>query len=507
MQLALTPQEIKTNVLSGLTVALAMVPEAIAFAIVAQVDPLVGLYTAFIIALVTSVFGGRPGMVSGATGAIAVVIVALVVTHGVEYMFAAVVLMGLLQMAFGALKLGKFIRMVPHPVMLGFVNGLAIVIFISQFEHFQVAGPGGTHAWMQGAELYTMLGLIALTMAVVYLLPKLTKAVPATLVGIVGVSVLAIALGLETRTVGDLGSIAGGLPQFHLPVVPFNLETLRIIAPYSLIMAAVGLIESLLTLNLIDTMTDTRGRPNRESLAQGLANVVAGFFGGMGGCAMIGQSMINVNAGALRRLSGIATALFLLSFIMFGSSLIEAVPMAALIGVMFVVAEKTFEWGSIQALRKVPRSDAIIVIAVTIVTVLTDLAIAVGVGVIIAALVFAWKHAKHIKADAHVDDRGWKVYELDGTLFFASCAGFQQLFDPRNDPDDVVVEFKRARVVDHSALDAIDAIAGRYAAAGKRLHLRHLTADCCELLDKAKGMIEVNVLEDPHYFIADDKVA
>lgn len=507
MLLEMSPKEIKTNILGGLTVALAMVPEAIAFALVAQVDPLVGLYTAFIIALVTSVFGGRPGMVSGATGAIAVVIVALVVTHGVEYMFAAVVLMGMLQMAFGALKLGKFIRMVPHPVMLGFVNGLAIVIFISQFEHFQIAGPNGTHSLMQGSELYTMLGLIALTVAVVYLIPKLTRAVPSTLVGIVGVSVLAIALGLETRTVGELGSIAGGLPQFHLPSVPFSVETLRIIAPYSLIMAAVGLIESLLTLNLIDTMTDTRGRPNRESLAQGAANIITGFFGGMGGCAMIGQSMINVNSGALRRLSGVATALFLLSFIMFGSSLIEAIPLAALIGVMFVVAEKTFEWGSIQALRKVPRSDAIIVVAVTIVTVLTDLAIAVGAGVIIAALVFAWEHAKHIKVSAYIDDQGWKVYELDGTLFFASCAEFQQMFDPRNDPVDVVVEFRRARVMDHSALEAIDAIAAKYTMAGKNLHLRHLSPDCVELLDKAKGMIEVNVLEDPHYFVADDKVA
>lgn len=497
----------KTNLLSGLTVALAMVPEAVAFALVAQVDPLVGLYAAFMLALVTSAFGGRPGMISGATGALAVVIVSLVVTHGIEYLFAAVVLMGVFQIAFGLAKLGKFIRMVPHPVMLGFVNGLAIVIFIHQFEHFQISGPDGAHVWMQGSELYMMIGLIALTIAVIYLFPKVTKAVPATLVGIVGVSALVMALGLNTRTVGDIGSIAGGLPTFGLPLVPFNLETLRIIVPYSLILAAIGLIESLLTLNLIDTMTDTRGRPNKECLAQGAANVLTGFFGGMGGCAMIGQSMINVNAGALRRLSGISAAVFLLSFILFGASLIERIPLAALVGVMFVVAEKTFEWGSLQAMRKVPRSDAIIVVAVTVVTVLTDLAVAVFLGVIIAALVFAWNHAKHIKVNTYIGEDGWKVYELEGSLFFASCAQFQLLFDPKNDPKDVVIEFRNARVVDHSALEAIDGLAARYVTAGKTLHLRHLSPDCLELLDKAKGMIEVNVLEDPRYFVADDKVA
>ncbi|MDZ4179685.1 MAG: SulP family inorganic anion transporter [Coriobacteriia bacterium] len=507
MQAVLNPQEIKVNVLSGLTVALAMVPEAIAFALVAQVDPLVGLYAAFMLALITSAFGGRPGMISGATGALAVVIVSLVVTHGVQYLFAAVILMGLIQIAFGMARLGKFIRMVPHPVMLGFVNGLAIVIFMHQFEHFQIIGPGGAHVWMQGSELYTMIGLIVLTIAVIYLVPKLSKGVPATLVAIVGVSVLAAVFGINTRTVGDIGSIAGGLPSFGVPMVPFSFETLRTIAPYSFILAAIGLIDSLLTLNLVDTMTDTRGRPNRECLAQGAANIVTGFFGGMGGCAMIGQSMINVNAGALRRLSGIATALFLLSFILFGSSLIEAIPLAALIGVMFVVAEKTFEWGSIQALRKIPRSDAIIVLAVTIVTVLTDLAIAVVLGVVIAALVFAWNHAKHIKVTTYEDAKGWKVYELEGSLFFASCANFQSLFDPRNDPSDVVVEFRGAKVVDHSALEAIDSLAARYITAGKTLHLRHLSPDCLDLLDKAKGMIEVNVLEDPRYFVADDKVA
>lgn len=502
----ITIQEIKTNLLGGLTVALAMVPEAIAFALVAHVSPLTGLYAAFIVALITSTFGGRPGMISGATGALAVVMVSLVVTHGVEYLFATVVLMGLLQILFAVAKLGKLIRMVPHPVMLGFVNGLAIVIFLAQFSHFKAVDAAGVQHWMQGEALYIMLGLIALTLLIVYLFPKISTAVPATLVGILAVSALVETVGLETKTVGDMGSIAGGLPQFHLPEAPLNLETLTIIFPYALILAAIGLIESLLTLNLIDDMTDTRGKPNRECLAQGVANVVTGFFGGMGGCAMIGQSMINVNNGALRRLSGISTALFLLSFILFGSSLIERIPLAALIGVMFFVSQKTFEWGSLQVLHKIPRSDAVIVIAVTVVTVFTDLAIAVVLGVVIAALVFAWEHAKHINVKTTIDSNGWKVYELEGSLFFASVAQFQNLFNPKDDPDEVVIEFRRARVVDHSAIEAIDALADRYQQLGKRLHLRRLSPDCLELLSQAKNMIEVNEYEDPHYHIADDRL-
>jgi SulP family sulfate permease len=503
---SLNPQEIKTNLLSGLTVALAMVPEAIAFALVAHVSPLTGLYAAFIVALITSAFGGRPGMISGAAGALAVVMVALVAQHGAEYLFATVVLMGILQLVFAAARLGKFIRMVPYPVMLGFVNGLAIVIFLAQFGHFRQTSPDGTLQWMTGAPLYIMIGLLALTMAIIYLLPRLTKAVPATLVAILVVSVLVAMLGIDTKTVGDLGSVKGGLPTFRLPEVPFNWETLRIIFPYALILAAIGLIESLLTLNLIDEMTDTRGQPNRECLAQGAANVVTGFFGGMGGCAMIGQSMINVNNGATRRLSGIATALFLLSFILFGSEWIERIPLAALIGVMFVVCQKTFEWGSFRLFGKVPKPDILVGLLVAGVTVIFDLAIAVIAGVIVSALVFAWEHAKQIRVTARTDDQGWKVYELEGTLFFASVAGFQTLFTPRDDPHDVVIEFRRARVVDHSAIQAIDAMAERYKQAGKRLHLRHLSPDCMEVLDKAKGMIEVNVLEDPRYHIADDKL-
>ncbi len=481
-------------------------PEAIAFALVAHVAPLVGLYAAFFLALISAALGGRPGMISGATGALAVVMVSLVIQHGVEYLFATVVLMGVLQILFGLARLGKFIRMEPHSVMLGFVNGLAIVIFLAQFSHFRTMGPDGVQQWMSGVPLYTMFGLIALTMTLIYLLPKLTWAIPATLGGILVVSILVATLGIETKTVGDLGSIKGGLPSFHWPQVPLNVETLRIIFPYALILAAIGLIETLLTLNLIDEMSDTRGKPNRESLTQGLANVIAGLFGSMGGCAMIGQSMINVNNGALHRISGISAALFLMTFILFGSDWIERIPLAALIAVMFVVSEKTFEWGSLRVLHKVPRHDALIIVAVTVITVLTDLVIAVIAGVIIAALVFAWQHAKQINVQTSVDENGWKIYDLEGSLFFASIATFQQLFTPQDDPREVIIEFRRARVVDHSALEAIDNLAERYQELGKRLHLRHLSPDCLDVLERAKGMVEVNVLEDPHYHIADDKL-
>jgi SulP family sulfate permease len=496
----LSPSHIKINLLSGLTVALALVPEAIAFALVAHLSPLTGLYAAVLVSFITSSFGGRPGMISGAAGALAVVMVALVVQHGAQYLFAAIVLMGVLQMLFALARLGKFIRMVPHPVMLGFVNGLAIVIFVAQFEHFKIGG-----AWMQGAQLWTMLGLALLTMAVIYLIPRITKAVPATLVGILAVTLLARTLGIDTRTVGDLGSIAGGLPGFHVPDVPFNLETLRIVFPYSLVLAGVGLIETLLTLTLVDAITDTRGQPNRESLAQGVANVVTGLFGGMGGCAMIGQSMINVGNGAYGRLSGIAASLFLLSFILFGSSMIERIPLAALIGVMFVVCEKTFEWGTFRLFGKVPRADALVVVLVAGVTLAFNLASAVVVGVIVSALVFAWQHAKQIRATVSTDAQGWKVVELEGTLFFASSTNFQALFAPKDDPADVVIEFRRARVADHSAIQAIDSLAERYRLLGKRLHLRHLSPDCRLLLERARDMVDVS-LDDPVYRVADDRL-
>lgn len=496
----------KTNLLSGLTVALALVPEAIAFAFVAHVHPLVGLYAAFMVSLITALIGGRPGMISGAAGSLAVVMVALVVEHGVEYLFATVVLMGVLQIIFGLAKFGKFIRMVPHPVMLGFVNGLAIVIFLAQLGHFKVVDESGALVWMQGVPLYIMLGLVALTMLIIYVMPRLTTVIPSALAAIGIVSALVIFAGIDTKTVGDLASIKGGLPQLHLPDVPLNWETFKIVLPYSLILAGIGLIESLLTLNLIDDMTQTRGKPNRACVGQGVANVVTGFFGGMGGCAMIGQSMINVTNGAVRNLSGIAAASFLLSFILFASQWIEMIPLAALVGLMFVVSEKTFEWGSFRLFGKVPHADLLVVITVATVTVFTDLAIAVVVGVIISALVFAWQHAKHVEVRVSTEEHAWKVYELHGSLFFASTQSFVTRFIPKDDPDDVVIDFLHAKVIDHSALEAIDMLADRYTQQGKRLHLRHLSPDCLELLDKAKGMIEVNVLEDPSYHPADNRM-
>ena len=497
----------KDDILSGLTVALALVPEAVAFAFVAGVEPLVGLYAAFIVGLITASIGGRPGMISGATGALAVVMVSLVAQHGVEYLFATVVLMGLIQVLVGILRLGKFIRMVPHPVMLGFVNGLAIVIFLAQLNTFKVKDSDGDMQWLQGEAMWIMLGLVFLTMAIIRYLPKLTKAIPSSLAAILVVSLLVIVLGMDSRTVGDLASIAGGLPTFHLPMVPVDWETLAIILPYAIIMAAIGLIESLLTLSLIDELTDTRGRGNKECVGQGVANTVTGFFGGMGGCAMIGQSMINVNSGGRGRLSGIAAALFLLMFILFASGLIEMIPLAALTGVMFMVVIGTFEWSSFRIIGKIPLSDAFILMLVSAVTVATDLAIAVVVGVIVSALVFAWQHAKHIKVTSYINEMEGKVYELEGPLFFASVKNFQDLFDPKNDPDDVVVEFHNSRVYDHSAIEAIDMLAERYLNEEKRLHLRHLSPECVKLLKKAGDLVEVNMIEDPRYHVADDMLA
>ncbi len=502
----MTPREIRINLFSGLTVALAMVPEAIAFALVAHVSPLTGLYAACLVGFITAAFGGRPGMISGAAGALAVVMVALVVRHGAEYLFAAVVLMGVFQILFAAARLGKFIRMVPHPVMLGFVNGLAIVIFLAQFGHFKLRAPDGSERWMATPDLITMGALIAVTMAIIYLLPRLTRAVPATLAAILLVSLGVIGLEIDTRTVGDMGSIAGGLPAFQVPAVPFTWETLRIVLPYSLILAAIGLIETLLTLNLLDTITGTRGRPNREALAQGAANLVTGFFGGMGGCAMVGQSMINVNSGATRRLAGIVSALLLLGFVVFGSSVIERIPLAALIGVMFVICQKTFAWGSLRLFGKVPKPDIVVGLLVAVLTVLFDLAVAVIAGVVFSALVFAWQHAKQIRATRRVDAGGVTVYTLEGTLFFASASTFQSLFVPQDDGDEVVIDFAGARAIDHSAIDAIDALAARYRKAGKRLHLRHLSADCRELLETARGMVEIDLAGDPAYRVADERL-
>ncbi|WP_017630532.1 SulP family inorganic anion transporter [Vibrio sp. 624788] len=499
---------VKNDVLSGLTVALALVPEAVAFAFVAGVDPMVGLYAAFIVGLITSVFGGRPGMISGATGAMAVVMVSLVATHGVQYLFAAVMLAGLLQIAAGVFKLGKFIRIVPHPVMIGFVNGLAIVIFLAQLGQFKAPDVTGALTWLPSGQMTLMLGLVALTMAIIHFLPKLTTAVPSSLVAIVTVTALVVGLDLETRTVVDFlrtmsgdeaATLAGSLPTFSIPAVPFSLETLYIILPYAVILAAIGLIESLLTLTVLDEMTNTRGQSNRECVGQGMANVTCSVFGAMGGCAMIGQSMINVNSGGRGRLSGIVAAVALLMFILFGSALIEMIPLAALVGVMFMVVIGTFEWATFKLARRVPKQDFFVIVLVTVVTVMTDLAVAVFVGVIASALMFAWQHAKHIYADTSVNDKGSKEYKVNGPIFFGSTANFLELFDAYNDPQDVIVDFANSRVTDHSAIEAIDTIAERYAALGKTLHLRHLSQDCVAMLHKAGSLVEANVAEDPIY--------
>ena len=493
----------KTEVLSGITVALALVPEAIAFALIAGLSPLTGLYAAFVMGLVTSILGGRPGMISGATGAVAVVIVALAQQYGVEYVFATVILAGLLQMAAGFLRLGKLMRLVPHPVIFGFVNGLAIIIFLSQLDQFKTAEGN----WLSGSALYIFLGLVLLTMIVIWGLPKLSKIVPSSLVAILLVFGIVIGLNIDTRAIGDIASIQGGFPPFHIPQIPLNFQTLQIIFPFAAVVAGVGLIESLLTLNIVDEITETRGRGNKEAVAQGTANILSGFFSGMGGCAMIGQSLINTSNGARARLSGIVAAVMLLVFIMFGADLIEQVPMAALTGLMIMVALGTFEWASLRTFRRMPKSDVLVMILVTLVTVfLHNLALAVLVGVIISALVFAWDNAKRIRARKHIDEEGVKHYEIYGPLFFGSVTMFNEKFDVLNDPEEVVIDFKESRVVDMSAIEALNKITERYLKVGKKVHLKHLSRDCKRLLKNADDIIEVNVLEDPTYKVVVDKV-
>jgi SulP family sulfate permease len=493
----------KTEVLSGLTVALALVPEAVAFALIAGLSPLTGLYAAFVMGLVTSILGGRPGMISGATGAVAVVIVALAISHGPEYVFATVVLAGIIQMLAGFLRLGKLMRLVPHPVIFGFVNGLAIIIFMSQLDQFKDASGN----WLTGQSLYIILGLVLFTMLIIWGLPKLTKAVPASLVAILAVFGIVVGFGIDTKTVGDIASIQGGFPPFHIPSVPFNFETLTLIFPYAAIMAGVGLIESLLTLNIIDEITETRGRGNKEAVAQGAANILSGVFSGMGGCAMLGQSLINISNGARARLSGIVAAVALLIFVMFGAGLIEKLPMAALTGLMIMVAIGTFEWASLKTFNKMPKSDIFVMVVVTLVTVfLHNLALAVIVGVIIAALVFAWDNAKRIRARKSIDEQGIKHYEIYGPLFFGSVTMFNEKFDILNDPDEVIIDFKESRVVDMSAIEALNKITERYLKVGKKVHLRHLSPDCQKLLQNADKIIDVNVIEDPNYKVVVDKV-
>lgn len=554
------PKNIKNDILSGLTVSLALVPEAVAFAFVAGVSPVIGLYSSFFIGLVTAIVGGRPGMISGATGAMAVIIVGLVAIHGIEYLFPAVMLCGLIQVLVGAGRLGKLIRMVPHPVMLGFVNGLAIVIGTAQIASFKASDRLGAVDFISGPSLWIMLSLVALTMAIIWLLPRLTRAVPASLVAILVVSGLAAAGNhwLDDAyapdgnthvilTVGDMlmnntraevasellavnpeatpeallavigqidpasASLEAGLPKpffmdFVLP--PLTLETLWIIAPFALILAAVGLIESLMTMSLIDDITETRGQGNRECVGQGVANLTCGFFGGMGGCAMIGQSLINVNSGGRGRLSGVVAAVSLLLFMLFLSGWIEMIPVAALVGVMFMVVIGTFEWASLRMFGKMPATDMLVMVVVTAYTaVMHDLATAVILGVIVSALAFAWQQARHIGADVKYNEFGSKIYQLHGPLFFASVTGFRQLFDPKNDPDDVVIDFYYTRVYDQSGLEAINALAEKYAAQGKRLHLTHLSPECRLLLGNAKNFVEVNMSEDPQYHVATDRLA
>ena len=495
----------RIEILSGLTVALALVPEAVAFAFVAGVPPLSGLYAAFIVGLITAILGGRPGMISGATGALAVVMVALVMDHGAEYLFATVVLMGLLQLIAGLFKLGKFIRMVPEPVMLGFVNGLAIVIGVSQLSQFKIMNSLGELVWITGDTLLYSIIFVAFTMFIIWFLPKITKILPSTLVAILFTTIFVLILKINIPNVGDLASVKGGIPSFLIPNVPLNFETFKIIFPYAFILASIGLIESLLTLNLVGEITNKRGGASKECLAQGLANTVTGFFGGMGGCAMIGQSMINVRSGGRTRIAGISAALFLLVFILFASSYIEMIPIAALVGVMFMVVIGTFAWNSLKILLVVPKSDALVTILVTVVTVMEDLAVAVIVGVIVSALVFAWKSASKIRAieRSSKTEKGAKVYEIEGPLFFSSTNSFLEIFNPSKDPKIIIIDFAKSKVIDQSALKAIEDIAKKYNSLGKKVKLRHLTKDCHKLLTKS-GQLVVDSDDDPDYGIAVD---
>jgi SulP family sulfate permease len=491
----------KTEVLAGFTVAMTMIPESLSFAILAGFPPLTGLYAAFIAGFVTAIFGGRPGLISGGAGATVIVLIALMKSNGLEYVFAAVALAGILQILVGIFKLGKFIRLVPHPVMFGFVNGLAIVIFMSQLEQFKTIINNQT-VWLSGNPLYIMIGLVALTIVVVLLVPKLTKAVPASLIAIIVVFALVFFLGIETKTVKDIASISGGFPPFHIPNIPMNWKTLQLIFPYSLIMGAVGLTEGLLTLNLVDEITGTKGNGNRECIAQGSSNILNGFFFGMGGCPMIAQTLVNLSAGSRARMSGIVASLTILLIILFGAPIIEQLPMAALVGVMIMVAIGTFEWASLKIFNKMPNHDVFVVVIVAVITVLLhNLALAVLIGVIISALVFAWESAKRIRAKKYLDGNGVKHYEIYGPLFFASTAVFAEKFDVLNDPNEVIIDFKESRITDMSAIEALNTVTQRYTKVGKKVHLRHLSPDCIRLLKNAEAIIDVNIIEDPMYSV------
>ena len=518
-------KNVQNDILSGITVALALVPEAVAFAFVAGVDPLVGLYAAFMVGLITSIFGGRPGMISGATGALAVVMVSLVSEGnamgtasenlGLYYLFLTVILMGFIQILAGVFKLGKFVRLIPHPVMMGFVNGLAIVIFLSQLGMFKTS-VGSEKVWLDGENLYMMIGLVGLTMLIMWGLPKIkaTKKLPEALIAILLVAGIVIFSNLNVATVGSFirdgggEGLQGSFPTLELDTfskIPMSLNTFLFILPYALILASIGLIESLMTLNLVDDLTETRGNSNRECIAQGSANIITGLFGGMGGCAMIGQSIINIKGGGRGRLSGITAAVMLLIFILFASSYIEQVPIAALVGVMFMVVIGTFAWSSFRIMNKIPMSDLIVLILVSGLTVIFDLAIAVIAGVIVSALVFSWENAKRIRARKRIKKDGTKVYEIWGPLFFGSITAFNDKFDVKNDPDSVEIDFVESRISDHSALEAIFVLVEKYQAVEKKITLKHLSADCKVLLYKANPIFHQVIeedIEDPRYHLA-----
>jgi SulP family sulfate permease len=489
----------KNEIFAGLTVAMTMIPESLSFAILAGLTPLTGLYAAFMMGLVTTILGGRPGMVSGGAGATIVVMIALIATHGVEYLFAAVALAGTFQLLVGIFKFGKFVRLIPQPVMYGFLNGLAVIIFMAQVEQFKVSDHGIT-SWMSGESLVIMTGLTLLTVCIVLVFPKITKSVPASLVAILSVTAIVFFVGIETKTVADIAAVQGNLPVFSIPSIPFTWESLKIILPYSLVMAGVGLIETLLTLTMVDEITDTKGNSNRESIAQGTANIVNGFFGGMGGCAMVAQTLVNLNAGSRARLAGIIGAITILVIILVGAPVIEQIPMAALVGVMMMVAISTFEWVSFRIITKMPVSDVITGLVVTLITVfLHNLALAVLVGVIISALVFAWDNAKRIRARKYINEQGEKVYEIYGPLFFGSVTAFLEKFDVKDDPDTIIIDFMDSRIADMSAIDAVHKITEKYASRNKKVVLKHLSSDSRLLLDKAAGIIVVNVDKDPTY--------
>ncbi|MBD1426804.1 SulP family inorganic anion transporter [Sphingobacterium arenae] len=475
-----------------------MIPESLSFAILAGLSPLTGLYAAFLMGLVTSILGGRPGMVSGGAGATVVVLIALAAGHGVQYLFAAVVLAGVLQLLVGLFKLGKFVRLIPQPVMYGFLNGLAIIIFMAQVQQFKL--PADTSAWMTGTALYTMLGLTAVTILIVWGFPKITKKIPASLIAILAVFALVTLLGIDTKKVVDIASVSGSFPAFHIPNISWTWDTLMLIFPYSLVMAGVGLVESLLTLNMVDEITNSKGKSNKEAMAQGVANMVNGFFGGMGGCAMVAQTLVNLDAGARTRISSFVGAIAILVIILVGAPFIEQIPMAALVGVMMMVAVGTFQWVSLRIINKFPRSDIFVGMLVAAITVvLHNLALAVLAGVVVSALVFAWDNAKRIRARKYVDEDGAKHYEIYGPLFFGSTTAFLEKFDVLNDPKYIVIDFKESRVVDMSAIDALSKITERYAKQDKHVQLRHLSPDCRSLLKNAQGVVQIDISEDPTY--------